>query len=55
MPIKIDLLAELLKQAEREHSEYEKHLGERDANWACWYAEYVVSKLCALDDDQMPS
>lgn len=32
-----------LKRAEAAHGEHEKRLGgERDANWADWYAEYMV-------------
>jgi hypothetical protein len=31
-----------LRRAEAAHGEHEKRLGERDANWADWYAEYLV-------------
>jgi len=31
-----------LKRAEAAHGEHEKRTGERDANWADWYAEYMV-------------
>ncbi|USH00771.1 hypothetical protein K1720_04905 [Thermococcus argininiproducens] len=38
-------LAQLLKEAERAHAEYEKKLGKRDENWPEWYAEYIIEKL----------
>lgn len=31
-----------LKRAEAAHGEHEKRTGERDADWADWYAEYMV-------------
>jgi hypothetical protein len=31
-----------LRRAEAAHGEHEKRTGERDANWADWYAEYMV-------------
>jgi catechol 2,3-dioxygenase-like lactoylglutathione lyase family enzyme len=31
-----------LRRAEAAHGEHEKRTGERDANWADWYAEYLV-------------
>ena len=38
-------LAELLKEAEKAHGEYEKTLGKRDENWPGWYADYIIKKL----------
>lgn len=38
-------LARLLQEAERAHGEYEKELGERDADWPSWYADYIIRKL----------
>jgi hypothetical protein len=38
-------LAELLREAERAHGEYEKQLGERDEDWPTWYAQYIVERL----------
>ena len=38
-------LAELLREAERAHAEYERELGERDEDWPSWYAGYIVDKL----------
>jgi catechol 2,3-dioxygenase-like lactoylglutathione lyase family enzyme len=35
-------LAGALRRAEAAHGEHEKRTGERDANWADWYAEYIV-------------
>jgi catechol 2,3-dioxygenase-like lactoylglutathione lyase family enzyme len=37
----LDLKA-ALQRAEAAHGEHEKRTGERDANWADWYAEYMV-------------
>ena len=34
-------LARALERAEAAHGEYEKELGERDAEWPIWYAEYI--------------
>jgi len=38
-------LANLLRQAESAHGEYEQRLGHRDDNWPSWYAEFIVKKL----------
>jgi catechol 2,3-dioxygenase-like lactoylglutathione lyase family enzyme len=35
-------LAGALRRAEAAHGEHEKRTGKRDANWADWYAEYIV-------------
>jgi catechol 2,3-dioxygenase-like lactoylglutathione lyase family enzyme len=35
-------LAATLRRAEAAHGEHEKRTGERDANWADWYAQYIV-------------
>jgi hypothetical protein len=40
-----DELAELLREAERAHGEYEKQLGERDEDWPAWYAGYILDRL----------
>jgi hypothetical protein len=40
-----DELAELLREAERAHAEYERHLGERDDDWPSWYARYMLDRL----------
>ena len=38
-------LAELLREAERAHGEYEKTLGRRDDDWPSWYANYILGRL----------
>ena len=38
-------LAELLRQAERAHAEYEKGLGKRDDDWPAWYADFILRRL----------
>ncbi|MCO6040404.1 hypothetical protein [Thermococcus alcaliphilus] len=38
-------LAELLKEAEETHAQYEKEIGKRDENWPEWYASYIIKKL----------
>jgi catechol 2,3-dioxygenase-like lactoylglutathione lyase family enzyme len=35
-------LAGALRLAEAAHGEHEKRTGKRDANWADWYADYIV-------------
>ena len=35
-------LASALRRAEAAHGEHEKRTGQRDANWADWYADYMV-------------
>jgi catechol 2,3-dioxygenase-like lactoylglutathione lyase family enzyme len=37
-------LASALRRAEAAHGEYEKRLGQRDANWPDWYAAYMVGE-----------
>ncbi len=38
-------LTRLLREAEKAHGQYEKELGERHADWAPWYAEFILAKL----------
>jgi hypothetical protein len=38
-------LAELLREAERAHAEYERELGQRDEDWPAWYAGYILDRL----------
>jgi hypothetical protein len=38
-------LAELLREAERAHAEYERDLGRRDEDWQSWYADYILRRL----------
>jgi catechol 2,3-dioxygenase-like lactoylglutathione lyase family enzyme len=37
-------LEHALRRAEAAHGEHEKRLGERDLNWAEWYAAYMVAE-----------
>ena len=38
-------LAELLRETERAHGEYERELGARDEDWPTWYARYILDRL----------
>ena len=40
-------LTRLLREAEKAHARYEKNVlgGKRDADWASWYAEFIVNLL----------
>ena len=40
-------LTRLLREAEKAHGQYEKEElgGERDEEWASWYAEFIVNAL----------
>jgi hypothetical protein len=38
-------LAELLREAERAHADYERGLGSRDEDWPGWYADYILRRL----------
>ena len=37
-------LAKAFRRAEAAHGEHEKRTGQRDANWADWYAAYMVAE-----------
>jgi catechol 2,3-dioxygenase-like lactoylglutathione lyase family enzyme len=37
-------LATAMRRAEAAHGEHEKRLGQRDANWSDWYAEYMAAE-----------
>lgn len=43
----VEALAEMLREAEAAHGEYEKTVlgGKRDENWADWYAEFIVNLM----------
>ncbi len=45
MELTVEQLAELLREAEAAHAEYERKLGRPDADWPAWYAQYIVDKL----------
>jgi hypothetical protein len=40
-----DRLADLLREAERAHADYERELGQRDEDWPSWYAGYILDQL----------
>ena len=44
-------LADALRRAEAAHGEHEKRIGQADANWPDWYAEYMV---CARAGEELP-
>ena len=44
-------LTDLLREAEKAHGEYEKELGERHADWAPWYADYIVERLREREEE----
>lgn len=37
-------LSQAMRRAEAAHGEHEKRTGQRDAEWADWYAEYMVAQ-----------
>jgi len=37
-------LAAAMRRAEKAHGEHEKRIGQRDAQWADWYAEYMAAE-----------
>ena len=37
-------LAAAMRRAEKAHGEHEKRTGQRDANWADWYATYMAAE-----------
>jgi hypothetical protein len=45
MEVTREELAQLLKDAERAHGEYERELGQRDEDWPTWYAGYILDRL----------
>jgi catechol 2,3-dioxygenase-like lactoylglutathione lyase family enzyme len=42
-------LVSALRRAEAAHGEHEKGTGERDANWADWYAAYMAAEHAGTD------
>jgi hypothetical protein len=40
----VTALANALRRAEAAHGEHEKRTGQKDANWADWYAQYMMSE-----------
>ena len=45
----INDLASALRRAEAAHGEHEKRTGQRDADWAGWYATYIVAEQSGND------
>jgi hypothetical protein len=43
--ITVEQLADLLRDAEQAHGEYEARLGRRDDDWPTWYAQHMLPKL----------
>lgn len=43
--VTVEELAELLRDAEKAHAQYEKSLGHPDDDWPTWYATYVLENL----------
>lgn len=43
--LSVEELAQLLREAERAHGEYERELGGRDEDWPSWYARYILEQL----------
>jgi hypothetical protein len=44
----VERLAQLLREAEQAHGEYETQLGHRDEDWPTWYAGYMLPRLQAM-------
>jgi catechol 2,3-dioxygenase-like lactoylglutathione lyase family enzyme len=42
-------LASAMRRAEAAHGEHEKRTGHRDANWADWYAAYMVAEQAGME------
>ena len=47
-------LTRLLRAAEKAHAQYEQELGERHADWAPWYAEFIVEMLREREEGPGP-
>ena len=44
-PLTEEMLAEMLRDAEREHALYEAKLGHRDEDWQLWYARHMLPRI----------
>jgi hypothetical protein len=40
-----EALAQLLREAEKAHAQYESTLGHRDEDWPTWYAEFIINRF----------
>ena len=47
MDVTREELADLLKETERAHGDYERELGQRDEDWPTWYAGYILDRLAS--------
>jgi hypothetical protein len=45
MDLTVEELAQLLRDAERAHADYERQLGSRDEDWPTWYARWILEQL----------
>jgi len=43
--ITVEQLADLLRDAEQAHGEYEAQLGHRDDAWPAWYGQHMLPGL----------
>ena len=43
--MRAEQLAELLRQAEKAHAEYEREIGHPDPDWPSWYARFILDKI----------
>jgi hypothetical protein len=48
-----EALTSLLIEAEKAHAEYEYALGQKDYDWATWYAGFIIERL--QEDSNMAS
>jgi hypothetical protein len=42
-------LADAMRRAEEAHGEHEKRTGQHDANWADWYAAYMLAEAAGTE------
>ncbi|MGB8965779.1 MAG: hypothetical protein WCB99_09075 [Candidatus Cybelea sp.] len=43
--LSVEQLAQLLRETEAAHGQYEKQLGHSDADWPTWYARYILDHI----------
>lgn len=41
----VERLAQLLREAEAAHADFETQLGHRDDDWPTWYAGYILDRV----------
>ncbi len=42
-------MSQAMRRAEAAHGEHEKRTGQRDAEWADWYAAYMVAEQAGVE------